>query len=449
MKLKSFFADSIEEAIRQARQELGPDAMLVNSKRTGEEAQHLGLYEVVVCAESTQPEIGRRKARGEERGRAPESEFAKSAPTTSPAAALAPGPASAFDAGPEGRSPAARSVDRLSQDVSELKQQMEKLALTLARSGRGMASAAFDPELSRAFTALTDAEFDTDLAFDVVGSLVAPAAPPAALRAELAKLASVAPELGVPGASARIVALVGPPGAGKTSALVKLAVQAGLAAGRTVHLLTADTFRIAAAEELRSYAAILGLGCQVVETPQALAQALRPSDRQEFGQQEFRPAREREPGFRENDLILIDTPGLSRSEWDAAVDLAQVLAAHPAVDIHLVLPASMRAADLRRIADQYAIFRPSKLLFTRLDETQTFGPLVSRSIRMQKPVSFLSAGQRIPEDLEPATLDRLLDLALAPLAAQLSAEPADLDGRAGASAAPLRCGAAAAGERAA
>ena len=84
-------------------------------------------------------------------------------------------------------------------------------------------------------------------------------------------------------------------------------------------------------------------------------------------------------------------------------DLAKLLAAHPAVDTHLVLPASMRTADLRRVSEQYAIFRPRKLLFTRLDETETFGPILSRSVRMGKPVSFLSRGQRIPEDLEPAT----------------------------------------------
>jgi flagellar biosynthesis protein FlhF len=428
MKLKSFFADSIEEAIRRARQELGPDAMLVNSKRTGTEAQHLGLYEVVVCAESTPPDAGRRNAPGEVRHSAPPSEFAKNGTVASVPAA-----------GPR------QPVARLAQDVFELKRQMEKLALTLARSGRGMASVAFDPELSRAFTALTDAEFDTDLAFDVVGSLVgrlAPGASPATLlRAELAKLASVTPELGVAGAPARIVALVGPPGAGKTSALVKLAVQAGLAAGRTVQSLTADTFRIAAADELRSYAAILGIGCQVTETAQMLAQALDSLNRPTLRSQESR----------ENDLILIDTPGLSSSEWDAGVDLAHMLAAHPAVDTHLVLPASTRAADLRRVSDQYAIFRPRKLLFTRLDETQTFGPLLSRSIRMERPVSFLSCGQRIPEDLEPATLERLLDLVLASLAVQPPNGPAEpeLDVEGPPAHLPLRWGAAAGGERAA
>jgi flagellar biosynthesis protein FlhF len=191
-----------------------------------------------------------------------------------------------------------------------------------------------------------------------------------------------------------VVALAGPPGAGKTSALVKLAVQYGLTAHKRVQILTADTYRIAAAEELRSYAAILGIGFQILETAGALEQALDE--------------------FRQKDLILIDTPGLCRSEMEAADDLATVLAAHrPVIDTHLVLPASMRAADLRRVSEQYSIFQPRKLLFTRLDETETFGPILSRSTRLGIPVSFLSWGQRIPEDLEPASVDRLLDLILA------------------------------------
>lgn len=266
MKLKSFFANTIEEAIRLARRELGPDAILVNSKATNVEARHLGCYEVVVCGEVQ--EAGLREQRhGSETG--------QDNPSERPA-----GPSRAWAT--------SLPVDKLSQDVSELKYRMEKLAVTLARAGKGMASIAFDPELTRVFAQLTEAELDTELAYDVIGRLTSPI-PEGALRMELARLVRVDAELGSRNAPSRVVALVGPPGAGKTSALVKVAVQYGLTARKRVQILTTDTFRIGAAEELRSYAAILGIGCQVLETAEALGQALVE--------------------YRQKDLILIDTPG--------------------------------------------------------------------------------------------------------------------------------------------
>lgn len=393
MKLKSFFANSIEEAIRLARQELGPDAMLVNSKRTSPEAQHLGFYEVVVCSDGEASGTAMTQA-----GKMHAAKLHAAKMDQKKTHGSKPRPEGGQD-GLQRFAPA--PVDQLSQEISEIKQHMEKLALTLGRSRRGVASVAFDPELSRAFTRLTDAELDTDLAYDIVGRLGSSLSE-AGLRREVARLVNVDAGLGIPGAAARVVALVGPPGAGKTSSLVKLAVQYGLAAGKSVRVLTADTFRIAAAEELRSYAAILGIGCQVLETPAALGRALTESLKNDSRASDLtlRP-----------DLILIDTPGLCLSELETSDELAAVLATHPAgVDTHLVLPASMRTADLRRISERYSMFRPRKLLFTRLDETQTFGPILGRSARLGIPVSFLSRGQRIPEDLEPATADLLLKL---------------------------------------
>lgn len=356
MRLKSFFADTIEEAINQARREMGPEAMLLNSKSSAPEARHLGAYEVVCAAdqESHRPETAVESAR-----------LAISSNTP--------------------------PVDKLSHEVSELRQQMERIALALARSGAGMAGIASDPELSRAFAALSEAELDADLTYDVVGRMSAPGTAQA-LRAALAALVHVAPDLGCAGAATRMVALVGPPGAGKTTSLVKLAVRYGITSRKPAHIMTMDTYRIGAAEELRSYAAILGIGFEVLETTAALAQALEE--------------------HRQKDLILIDTPGLAGAEMDGFEDLARFLSTYPGIDTHLVLPASMRTADLKRSAQAYEIFQPGKLLFTRLDETGTFGPILSQSVRMGKPVSFLSRGQRIPEDLEPATEALLLNLVL-------------------------------------
>ena len=190
-----------------------------------------------------------------------------------------------------------------------------------------------------------------------------------------------------------MAALVGPCASGKTTTLVKLAVRYGLSMQRPAHILSMDCYRVAAAEQLRSYAAILGVGFQALDTTAALSQAIEE--------------------HRNKDLILIDTPGFGARDLDAAQDLARFLASRPDIDTHLVLSAAMRSADLTRVVDRFEVFRPAKLLFAGLDETETFGPILNQVVRTAKPVSFLAAGQQIPEDLEPATVERVLEL-LAP-----------------------------------
>jgi flagellar biosynthesis protein FlhF len=90
-------------------------------------------------------------------------------------------------------------------------------------------------------------------------------------------------------------------------------------------------------------------------------------------------------------------------------DLASLIASHPEIDTHLVLSASMKPADLSRVVDRYEIFQPKKLLFTRLDETDRYGALISEAARRQLPISFLSKGQQVPDDLEPASKEWIAD----------------------------------------
>src|SRR5471032_1376958 len=188
----------------------------------------------------------------------------------------------------------------------------------------------------------------------------------------------------------RIVALVGPPGCGKTTTLVKHAVNYGLAARRPVLLLSMETQRVGAAEQLRSYAAILGVAFQVLETTNALAQAIEEN--------------------RGKELIFIDTPGFALGDLEDSKSLAHFLSTRPDIDTHLVLSASMKSADLTRMVDAFEILRPQHLLFTKLDETGSFGPIFSEAARTGKPLSFFTTGQRIPEDLEAVTQARLVDL---------------------------------------
>jgi flagellar biosynthesis protein FlhF len=362
MKIKSYFSRSVESAMAMARQELGPDAMLVSSRKAPPESNHLGEYEVVFG-------VHERPAQ------------APTAPAVSPAS------------------------DRLASDVAELKRELEGMRRALTRSAFAppeWLSAA--PGLSEAYAVLTANEVTPELAREIVHGAQARAREGLAsqgnrqpnyqhaLLEEIQSRFTVQPGLGRTEFAPRISALVGPPGAGKTTTLVKLAVAYGLACRRPVLLLSMDTYRIAAAEQLRTYAAILGVGVQVLDTVSALAQTLAENSGKE--------------------LILIDTPGLSHGELTDPSPLAQFLRSRPDIDTQLTIPASMKPADAARIVDAYAPFQPQRLIFTRLDETDSFGLLFNEAVRIGRPLSFFTKGQRIPEDLEEATTSRVASLIL-------------------------------------
>ncbi len=374
MKIKSYYSRSVEDAMAAARQEMGAEAMLVNSRKTPIEARHLGEYEVV---------------------------FALTGSSDSPqeASLLLAG-----DAPP----PLNTSSDRVSLEVAELKKELEGMRRAISRNTYAPAQwVGVSQDISDAYAALSSAEVSPDLAREIVqaaGSRVNGSRVPAsrvptrvdgaafqrAIVEELRSRFTADASLGRPGAQPRIVALVGPPGSGKTTTLVKLAVNYGLSARKPVLLLSADTHRVAAADQLRSYASILGVGFQLLETVGALAQAIEEN--------------------RGKELILIDTPGLATAELADADHLARFLSTRSDIDTHLVLSASMKPADLARMVDAFAVLRPDRLLFTRLDETTSYGPIFSEAARTAKPLSFFCAGQRIPEDLEAASRERVLDL---------------------------------------
>jgi flagellar biosynthesis protein FlhF len=342
--VKSYFASSVGEGMAQARTDLGPDALLLNTRESPPEARHLGDYEVVFGVAS-----GVRKPPPTTGGDAVEDLRQRIEKVRELVTRMA-----------KPSWPSANGTDLLEESLVNAGVDLE-MAREISESARQRASARTPLQMGRRRLA----EPDPDTVFS------------AALE-EISNRFEVAPKL------ERISTLVGPPGAGKTTTIVKLAVAHGLAVGRPVHLLSTDHYRIAAVEQMRTYAAILGVPFQSCETTVALAHAINAAP--------------------DNALVLVDTPGYSRAALEeSGGDLAAFLSGRQDIDTHLVLTASTRPRDQRRIADSFQIFRPSKLLFTRLDETDAYGSMFCEAARRKLPLSFVAAGQLIPEDLAAAT----------------------------------------------
>jgi len=307
---------------------------------------------------------------------------------------------------PEGHTAVAAQTDlsyRLAPEIAAMQKRLDSLHQALSRSvvttPRWLAPTT---ALADVLAALIEADLDGQLAQDIVdrvhSSLPSGHSGPVSVmeiaRREIQGRVSTDSGVGKAGSSQKIAAFVGPPGAGKTTTIVKLAVRSGIAARRSVHLISTDAIRVGGADQLRSFAAILGVTFQLADTPAALSQAIDE--------------------HRAKDLILIDTPGLTAQDSEHAALLATVLARRSDIDTHLVLQCTTRTADLSRVAQTFSCFAPSKVAFTRLDETEAYGGILTTAHRLQLPLSFLCAGQRIPEHLEAATPERIANLILNP-----------------------------------
>ena len=195
----------------------------------------------------------------------------------------------------------------------------------------------------------------------------------------------------------RVVALVGPTGVGKTTTVAKLAAGFRIQARRRVGLVTIDTFRIAAVQQLKAYAEIMDLPMEVVEQPQQMKHAI---DR-----------------LGDVDLVLIDTAGRSPRSDARIEQLVELLRAAQPDETHLVLSATSSPSAIESVIHGFAPVRPTSAILTKLDETsQTAGALsalVTSPDNRAMPLSYLTNGQQVPDDIAVADADVLLERLLA------------------------------------
>ncbi len=185
-----------------------------------------------------------------------------------------------------------------------------------------------------------------------------------------------------------MIALVGPTGVGKTTTIAKLAANLRLREHRRVGLITVDTYRIAAVEQLRAYAEIIDLPMEVVATPREMREAV--------------------VRLAEEEIVLIDTAGRSPHDAVHLQELKVMLHESHAHEVHLVLSAVGSTSHLQRIVERFASIGTTALLVTKLDEATGLGHLlpVLRSARL--PLSYLTCGQSVPDDIVVAESEKLI-----------------------------------------
>lgn len=184
-----------------------------------------------------------------------------------------------------------------------------------------------------------------------------------------------------------VVSLIGPTGVGKTTTIAKLAANAKLRADKKVALISADTYRIAAIEQLQTFANIANIPMSVAYSPEEMREAI------------FQ--------FRQKDIIFIDTVGRSQKHEQHLRDLQKFVDAANPDEVHLVLSLTSGLKTVLDVMKRFSIMRPNRLIFSKLDEAANSGNILNVLYKHQIPVSYLTTGQTVPNDILPAGIQTI------------------------------------------
>jgi flagellar biosynthesis protein FlhF len=387
MELKTYRAATMHEALAMVRHDLGPDAAVLHTREV--QSRRFfgwlnGPLQIEVTASrgvNVPSRLPGRSQYEDDRSREDDVRLRYDAPH---AAAVAPA------------KPQTDVSEAMQSQLSELQQMVEELCRRGDAPGRDLPE-----ELFQLFTDLLDSDLNEELARELVervrsetrGSRIDDLL---MVKARLARMIEsevrVAGPIQTPPGHCRLVALVGPTGVGKTTTIAKLAANYRLKEKRRVGLITVDTYRIAAVEQLRTYADIIDLPMQVVSTPREMREAVGRMD--------------------DLDLILLDTAGRSPKDEVRIQELRAFLTEADADEVHLVLSSVAGARVLEQTAERFAAVGATALLLTKLDECSGLGNILPLIRSSKLPLSYLTNGQNVPDDIEVADSMRVARLIL-------------------------------------
>jgi flagellar biosynthesis protein FlhF len=413
MQLRTFAASTMAEALVQVKNELGGDAVILHT-RTFHRRRWLGLRKVEVV-EITAGH-GLATARRQPRPRAAAAATAASAmratnPTLGALAATRRQVISTTPALPPARTtaeasrqflemPAANTAAmlNLSNEMTSLKAMVHDLV----KQTRQAQAPNVPEDLLDFYVQMVQSQVAAELASEVLKNLrnslrpdqlKQPSVVQEKLAEQLEKMLPVSgPIVRKKSVGPHVVALIGPTGVGKTTTIAKLAANLKLREKKSVGLITIDTYRIAAVDQLKKYADIIGSPLQVVGSPEELHAAIDSMSECEF--------------------VLIDTAGRSPSDSLKLQELKNFLAVAEPDEVHLVLSSTGSQECIESAVDRFMHVRVDKIIFTKLDEAVHVGVVLNVARKVGKALSYVTTGQDVPDDIEVGKGRRLAQLIL-------------------------------------
>jgi flagellar biosynthesis protein FlhF len=385
MQFETFRGRNVEEALAAVRAALGPDAFIDSTRHVsnGEKGWLGKTFVEVLAAPSDRPSAARANPFSRQTAeRRTHSSAPASTPVRTRESDKTPPPPAQTNGHAHARG--SRAELALGRELRLIRSMLEELSLV--RKPR-----------DRAGSLLQAAGIEGALAASLAGQAArVPKADSTALlnflRKKLAERIDCAPSpIEQPGR--RIIACIGPTGVGKTTSLAKLAARASLELGRTVSVVSLDTFRVGAVEQMRRFVELIGVPFDIARDRAGFAQAVAQ---------------------RRADITLVDTAGVSTADNGSMQRLSDCLSAvtDRPVDVLLVVQAAIRARDAERLRGVYRAPPPTGLIITKLDETDQAGGALHTALDHPLPVTYLCDGPRVPEDLHEASAEMLLDAVL-------------------------------------
>ncbi len=377
MNIRSFRAKSMHEALELVRKELGPDAALLHSREVPQRGLKglLGGKEIELAA-STESNLKSRFEIEE-----PEEEPDDEEPV--PPEAVSPEPAEELAPPPQ---------EYKQKDDAGIDLEAMSFSQTFFSSGPG-----WPPSLLRIRERLVEAEVPGFLVDSICEKVLSTHAQPPqqdeavllqAIRAELAASIHVGHDIDAPHVYPRVVAAIGPTGVGKTTTIAKLAARAKFDHKRRVGLVTVDTYRIAAVDQLQTYAEIMDLPMKIVSTPMEVRSAIND--------------------LSDCDQIFIDTAGRSPRDEVQVQQLRSLIKAASPDETYLVLSAPSSSKSLAEAVAKFTTVAPSSWVLTKIDEVGSLGNTLSFLQDPQLPLAYVTNGQDVPQAIAAAEAEDLV-----------------------------------------
>lgn len=386
MRVKRFVARSIQEAMVQVKVEMGKEAVILHTRKF-KEGGFLGLFaqefvEVTAAVDHQYPETKKEEAIDKVVWPNLNKAEIKDVPKNQE----------------QEEEPSEIEDASENNDLTEMKQLMEDMMNQIEQASLNLG---FNQTGNKIYKTLVKNEVEPILARKIVKSTMGNISPAQyddldfiqeKLIEKITRMLKKSKPIVLPKRKQQVIALVGPTGVGKTTTIAKLAANFAIKSKKNIALITSDTYRIAAVEQLKAVGEVLGLTVEVVFTPQSIKNAIA--------------------SHKDKDAILIDTAGRNHRSMLHVSELKAFMDAAQPDETFLVLSATTKLKDMLDIICNYENINFNKIIFTKIDETTTYGNILSLIYKTKKYLSYCTTGQSIPDDIEIADQRKLAQLIL-------------------------------------